>query len=467
MAWRKLSLLLALSLLPQALAEDKECTGRHGGKYYDLSPLKGKDHKLTTPGGHDVVLSACQSIKQETWGQKLEDPAKVGGFMRGDHGDISLGQTSTQLTFSGGTTPRPQLTLSSGSKCKNAGDLRASTAIEFVCDPSAAQSSPRLVAILPPGDEADACAFFFEWRTTYACPTSEGSTFGGFMWFLFISTLTLLGAYLVIGTLYNFFALGLGGMDALPRFSLAGMPYHAGEALAGLREWFAREGWRDWTSGGGGGRGGGYTRWDSQGGGVPRWDAPSRGDDGGGGGGPGGFVRTRPPPLHQHLSATATNPASHQTQVMQPSAVAPNVGGGGGGINGGGDALGSGGGELRGAAAGLNPASHQAQVMQSSQQQQQPRAPFVSHQTQSAQATQSPAQAALSQFVSAAPQSQASRARAPQTPGEQRAFLLGDDEEDEDSGPGSGSVSGPGSGGAQVADVRGRMEGGGEGPIRL
>jgi hypothetical protein len=33
--------LLALSLLPQALAEDKECTGRHGGKYHDLSPLKG------------------------------------------------------------------------------------------------------------------------------------------------------------------------------------------------------------------------------------------------------------------------------------------------------------------------------------------------------------------------------------------------------------------------------------------
>ncbi|KAJ7280992.1 mannose-6-phosphate receptor binding domain-containing protein, partial [Mycena rebaudengoi] len=202
-----------------ALAEDKECTGRHGGKYYDFSPLKGKDHKLTTPGGHDVVLNACQSFKQETWGHKLEDPAKVGGLMHGDHGDISkrtqIGRSRTQIK------QRGELTLSSGSRCKNEGDLRASTAIEFVCDPSAAQSSPRLVAILPPGDEADACAFFFEWRTTYACPTSEGSTFGGFMWFLFISTLTLLGAYLVIGTLYNFFALGRGGTDALPRFSLA------------------------------------------------------------------------------------------------------------------------------------------------------------------------------------------------------------------------------------------------------
>ncbi|KAJ7280963.1 hypothetical protein C8J57DRAFT_1016145, partial [Mycena rebaudengoi] len=60
------------------------------GKYYDLSPLKGKDHKLMTPGGHDVVLSACQSVKQEMWGRKLEDPAKVGGFMHGDHGDMSL-----------------------------------------------------------------------------------------------------------------------------------------------------------------------------------------------------------------------------------------------------------------------------------------------------------------------------------------------------------------------------------------
>ncbi|KAJ7280965.1 hypothetical protein C8J57DRAFT_1057657, partial [Mycena rebaudengoi] len=202
-------------------AEDKECTGRHGGKYYDLSPLKGKDHKLTTLGGHDVVLSACQSVKKETWGHKLEDPAKIGGFMRGDHGDMSLGCASS---FRSPRSPRAR-TAKMREAC-------VSTAIEFVCDPSAAQSSPRLVAILPPGDDDDACAFFFEWRTTYACPTSKGSTFGGFMWFLFISALTLLGAYLVIGTLYNFSALSLGGMDALPRFSLAGMCYHAAEALA-------------------------------------------------------------------------------------------------------------------------------------------------------------------------------------------------------------------------------------------
>ncbi|KAJ7899603.1 hypothetical protein B0H14DRAFT_2556660 [Mycena olivaceomarginata] len=65
-----------------------------------------------------------------------------------------------------------------------------------------------------------------------ACPTSEGVTFGGVIWFLFVSTLTLLALYLVLGMLYNYFALGLSGTEALPRFTLAGAGAKAGTDAA-------------------------------------------------------------------------------------------------------------------------------------------------------------------------------------------------------------------------------------------
>ncbi|KAJ7813281.1 hypothetical protein B0H14DRAFT_2377063, partial [Mycena olivaceomarginata] len=91
-------LALGLSLAVMATAEEKQCTGRHAGKYYDLNPLAGialtipqKDYQLKTPQGHKLVLSVCKSVSHETWALKVEDPGLVGGFVRRDHGDFSLG----------------------------------------------------------------------------------------------------------------------------------------------------------------------------------------------------------------------------------------------------------------------------------------------------------------------------------------------------------------------------------------
>lgn len=50
-----------------------------------------KDYTLTTPGGHEMVLSACKSVSHETWRLEIQDPALVGGFVRQDHGDFSMG----------------------------------------------------------------------------------------------------------------------------------------------------------------------------------------------------------------------------------------------------------------------------------------------------------------------------------------------------------------------------------------
>ncbi|KAJ7728149.1 mannose 6-phosphate receptor domain-containing protein, partial [Mycena maculata] len=237
--------LLWFSLLSVTRADDKACTGHHGGKYYDLNPLQaGKDYELTTPGGLELVLSACKSVSHETWGLKVQDPGLVGGFIRRAHGDFSMGQTNTTLSFSG-RAGHPHLTLASGSKCVDSDGntldhLRGSTEIEFICDPSHGAGSPRLVAQLPPGGDELACAWFVEWRTAAACATSEGTTFGGVVWFLFISTLVLLLLYLLLGTLYNHFVLHLSGTDALPRFSLAGALYHVREAWGLARDWWGQ-----------------------------------------------------------------------------------------------------------------------------------------------------------------------------------------------------------------------------------
>ncbi|KAF7354078.1 PLCXc domain-containing protein [Mycena venus] len=216
MARPRLAWLLTVLLLPlTARADEKPCTGRNAGKYYDLNGLQtANDYKFKTPEGHDMVLSACKSVSQETWHLEVEDPGQVGGFVRRDHGDFSLGQKNTTLSFSSRAPFHPHLTFTSGSKCVDANGntldhLRGSTEIEFVCDPAAGNGVPRLIAQLPPGGDAAACAWVFEWRTKAACPTSEGLTFGGVVWFLFISSLILLGLYLLVGTLYNYFMLGL------------------------------------------------------------------------------------------------------------------------------------------------------------------------------------------------------------------------------------------------------------------
>ncbi|KAJ6467562.1 hypothetical protein C8R47DRAFT_1024947, partial [Mycena vitilis] len=421
--------LFCLSLLSFTRAEEKGCTGHNAGKYYDLNGLQvGKDYTLKTAGGHELVLSACKSVSHETWGLKVQDPALVGGFVRRDHGDFSIGQVNTTLSFSG-RAGHPHLTLASGSKCldsngKTIEALHGSTEIEFICDPSAGAGTPRLVAQLPPGSDDDACAFFFEWRTAAACATSEGVTFGGMIWFLFMSALILVGIYLVVGTLYNYFMLGLAGTDALPRFTLAGMLHHGSEAWGMAGEW--------WASGRGGGfnlsssaRGpvglggpGGFPA--SHGGrvpaerGAPRSFGGGVSEDSSSNGSTGNpFVRTGTS-VRKEQMRPETNPASHQTQVMNPSAPQQNIP-----ANMGAPMTMP----TPPAPGGLNPASHQAQLMAGMP------VPHLSSpavpQTSSENAT------AYRDAPAPAPSFSSSPAPAPPTPG-RGTFAVGDDEGDLD-----------------------------------
>ncbi|KAF7358857.1 PLCXc domain-containing protein [Mycena sanguinolenta] len=456
---------LWFSLFSLTRAEDKPCTGRHNGKYYDLNPLQlGKDFTSKTPEGHEMVLSVCKSVSHETWRLNVQDPGLVGGFVRLGHGDFSMGQTSTTLSFSG-RAGHPHLTLSSGSKCRDSnGDtienMKGSTEIEFVCDPAAKRGTPRLVAQLPPGGDDAACAWVFEWRTAAACPTSEGVTFGGVIWFLFISALILLATYLVIGTLYNYFVLGLNSSltDALPRFSVAGMLYHGREAWGMAGEWAA----------GGFGRGGprGPVGLGGPGGFRTARDPESRGrtfgtadDDGSmnssanGSASPNVHVTNNTPNVNANpfirtktSVRTEMNPASHQTQVMSGAPVpspgalkemsAPSP------VGVGAAAPGQGQGVEQALAAGLNPASHQAQVMSGMP---------VPHLSSPSRMTAPPP---MVQPTPPAPAPALGRRETGQT------FAVGDmdDENDEEDATE-----------IQIADVRGRMDAGegGEGIIRL
>ncbi|KAF7290225.1 PLCXc domain-containing protein [Mycena indigotica] len=397
--------------------EAKACTGRNAGKYYDLSGLRNaKDYSLKTPGGQELVINACGAVAHETWGLKkddVDDPAKVAGFTRREHGDFSLGQVNTTLTF-GARSGYPHLVFTDGSRCldsdgKKVDNLRGSAEIEFVCDPAAGKGSPRLVAALPPGNRA--CAFVFEWRSANACATSEGWTFGSFLWFLLSTCFSLLLAYLIVGFIYNTLALGLRGMEAVPRFSLAGAVHHAREAGEMAVDWWAtsgpgrgRFGLRgDGMRAGGAGRrfgrdaevGGDVEEEEGLLGGKPRAEraqsmaAPPVVSAATANGAHGPIPMPVPVPLPMPTPA-GLNPASHQAQVMagqgQGQAMedmpAPTP--------------------LQNAAIGLNPASHQAQVLASMP---------VAHLSRSPAPGVGP--------------------MAPLTPGRER-FALGDGEEEDD-----------------------------------
>ncbi|TEB32435.1 hypothetical protein FA13DRAFT_1754514 [Coprinellus micaceus] len=182
----------------------------------------------------------CQGVRTETYGIKdntIKDE-EVAAFIRRDHGDFVIGKINTTLSIYDG---RPRLVLSEGSKCKASNgdplDIRASTIVDFVCDPGVfGPGQPRLVAQLPPGKADAACAFVVEWKTHYACPIGEG----GFIWSLFVflavTFLTLLMAYTVLGTLYNRYVLQLRGYDQIPQFSLESMKYHTSEAIDWLKD---------------------------------------------------------------------------------------------------------------------------------------------------------------------------------------------------------------------------------------
>ncbi|KAJ3511454.1 hypothetical protein NLJ89_g4087 [Agrocybe chaxingu] len=234
---RLLATLLSLFLFTtSAFADEKPCTIHDGGKYYDLNPLRSnKDYDIKTPSEQTISLNICQSVKTELFGLKNDiDAGDVGGFIRRGHGDFAIGKTNTTLSIYDG---RPRIMMSNGSRCKPKageppGEVRASTAVEFICDKSVfGPGVPRLLVQLPPGDDDIACGFVIEWRTHYACATSEGGGVWGIFATLAVIFLVLLMTYTVLGTLYNRFVLDLRGFDQIPQFSIESMKYHGREAF--------------------------------------------------------------------------------------------------------------------------------------------------------------------------------------------------------------------------------------------
>jgi len=107
-----------------------------------------------------------------------------------------------------------------GSPCSSSDpELRASTAIRFVCDPTViSEGSPEVVAILPPG--GDSCSFFVEWRTNLACPSIKRTGTGGFIAVFSAILFVALLVYVFGVFIYNRYVLGLRGKDQIPALSI-------------------------------------------------------------------------------------------------------------------------------------------------------------------------------------------------------------------------------------------------------
>ncbi|KAF9476918.1 mannose 6-phosphate receptor domain-containing protein [Pholiota conissans] len=235
-------LLLLILVHYGVLAQEKPCIIHNDGKYYDLNPLKSsKDYEVKTSTGQSIWLNVCQNVKTDLFGIKDDfiDAGDVGGFIRRGHGDFIIGKVNTSLSI---FDSRPRFVMSGGSRCKpKAGDqtteIRASTMVEFVCDASVyGQGSPRLLAQLPPGEDEVGCAYVIEWRTHFACPTSESGGLWGFITILAVIFLVLLMSYTILGVLYNRFVLQLRGFDQIPQFSIESMKYHGREAWDWIKD---------------------------------------------------------------------------------------------------------------------------------------------------------------------------------------------------------------------------------------
>ncbi|KAL5494617.1 hypothetical protein ACEPAI_78 [Sanghuangporus weigelae] len=163
-------LVALFAVVDAADSEQKSCTAHMCGRQYDLSPLSSSsDYIITSHSGRNITLNVCRTVISDLWNPRVDRPQDVGGFFRGDHGDFSIGQANTSLHFRNGN---PVLFMTDGTSCPQSENMKASTAIQFICDNSAAEGKPQLAAQLPPEDE-DACAFFIEWRTKYACPLPD------------------------------------------------------------------------------------------------------------------------------------------------------------------------------------------------------------------------------------------------------------------------------------------------------
>ena len=98
---------------------------------------------------------------------------------------------------------------------------RATSDIYFICDPNH-DDSPRLLS--SKGD----CQYLFNWKTSAACETksstgSQPMSGGGIA---VIVILSIVGAYIIGGVLYNRFVRKERGLEQIPHFNLCQALYY-------------------------------------------------------------------------------------------------------------------------------------------------------------------------------------------------------------------------------------------------
>ncbi|KAI4522054.1 mannose 6-phosphate receptor domain-containing protein [Schizophyllum commune Loenen D] len=241
---------LLISLPLTSLAAEpkiKPCTAYDpiNDNFFNLAPLKAaRDYTFgdeASDSGTEYLINICRPVETETWhvaGADVIDIGDVGAFVRRDRGDFSMGQANSTLDISP-TTGEPRLSYLNGSPCPLDGSVRASTIIDFVCSTSDfGAGKPRLTATLPTGaSEGERCVFFVEWATHHACPARQPASLSlaALITGLLVALLLTTALYLVCGTAYNRWVLGLNGFDQIPSFSWDAFAYHANAVYAHLR----------------------------------------------------------------------------------------------------------------------------------------------------------------------------------------------------------------------------------------
>ena len=81
------------------------------------------------------------------------------------------------------------------------------------------------------------CVFFVEWATHHACPARQPASLSlaALITGLLVALLLTTALYLVCGTAYNRWVLGLNGFGQIPSFSWDAFAYHANAVYAHLR----------------------------------------------------------------------------------------------------------------------------------------------------------------------------------------------------------------------------------------
>ena len=83
-------------LQPEPAQQSPVCLSRRGSPttergFEPTLKQRSQDYVLKSLGGHEFVLNVCRSVSHETWALKAPNPSDVGGFIRLDRGDFSVG----------------------------------------------------------------------------------------------------------------------------------------------------------------------------------------------------------------------------------------------------------------------------------------------------------------------------------------------------------------------------------------